>query len=115
AFGTSRQLVVSLSSAVSVLSAATVTELADPGTAGFVALTAMLAIFTGLIALAAGMLRLGRFSQFFSESVLTGFVTGLALVIAIKQVPKILGTDGGGEGFFERLWIIIGQLGDVRM
>lgn len=109
--GTSRQLVVSLSGTVAVLSAATVGALATQGTAEFAALTAALAILTGLVALVAGVLRLGRFSQFFSESVLTGFVTGLALVIAVKQVPKILGVDGGGDGFFDRVWTILTQLG----
>ncbi|NUT49166.1 MAG: sulfate permease [Saccharothrix sp.] len=113
--GTSRQLVVSLSATVAVLSAATVSGLAATGTPEYAAFSAMLAILTGLAAVVAGVLRLGRFSQFFSESVLTGFVTGLALVIAIKQVPKILGTEGGGEGFFERCWIVITQLGDVHV
>ncbi|OLF08374.1 hypothetical protein BLA60_23435 [Actinophytocola xinjiangensis] len=112
--GTSRQLVVSLSGTVAVLSAATVGALAAQGGAEFAALTAALAILTGLVALAAGILRLGRFSQFFSESVLTGFVTGLALVIAVKQVPKILGIDGGGDGFFDRVWTILRQLGQIR-
>jgi high affinity sulfate transporter 1 len=113
--GTSRQLVVAVSATVSVLSAATVAGLAQEGTARFAALTGALAILAGLVSLLAGVLRLGRLSQFFSESVLTGFVTGLALIIAIKQVPKILGTEGGGDGFFERLWRILGQLGDAHI
>ncbi len=44
-----------------------------------------------------GVLRLGRIAQFFSESVLVGFVFGLALLITIKQIPKILGIEAHGD------------------
>ncbi|SER22518.1 SulP family inorganic anion transporter [Actinokineospora terrae] len=114
-FGTSRQLVIADSATVAVLSAAAVGALAATGSAEFIALTGALAIVTGLVMALAGVLRLGRFSQFFSESVLTGFVTGLALVIAVKQVPKVLGIEGGGQGFFDRVWLIVRHLGDTHL
>ena len=81
ALGTSRQLVVAVSSAIAIMSAATIGEIAVEGSAEFVALTAALAILAGLISIAAGVLKLGRIAQFFSESVLTGFVFGLALLV----------------------------------
>lgn len=93
-FGSSRQLIVAVSAAVAVLSAATVGALAQAGSPRFVVLTAALALMAGLISLLAGVLRLGRIAQFFSASVLTGFVFGLALIIAIKQVPKLFGIKG---------------------
>ena len=108
--GTSRQLVVAVSSTIAVLSASTVALLAPAGTEEYIALTAALAILAGGISILAGVLRVGRLAQFFSESVLTGFVFGLALVIAVKQIPKVLGIEGGGEAFFERCMIIIQQL-----
>jgi SulP family sulfate permease len=61
-------------------------------------------------AVLAGLLRLGRIAQFFSESVLTGFVSGLALVIMIKQAPKMLGLESGHGNFWERLLELITQL-----
>jgi len=108
--GTSRQLVVAVSSTIAVLSASTIGLLAPAGSAEFVALTAALAILAGAISILAGVLRIGRLAQFFSESVLVGFVFGLALVIAVKQVPKVLGIEGGGEEFFDRCLVIIRQL-----
>lgn len=108
--GTSRQLVVAVSSTIAVLSASTVALLAPTGTEEYIALTAALAILAGAISILAGVLRVGRLAQFFSESVLIGFVFGLALVIAVKQIPKVLGIEGGGEEFFERCLIIIRQL-----
>ncbi len=95
--GSSRQVVVAVSSAVAIMSAATISELAAPNSAEYVALTAALAILAGLVSIAFGVLRLGRIAQFFSESVLTGFVFGLALLITVKQVPKILGVEAHGD------------------
>jgi MFS superfamily sulfate permease-like transporter len=95
--GSSRQLVVAVSSAVAIMSAATVSEIAAAGSAEYIALTAALAILAGLVSIAFGALRLGRIAQFFSESVLTGFVFGLALLITVKQIPKILGIEAHGE------------------
>ena len=95
--GSSRQLVVAVSSAVAIMSAATISEIATTGSAEYIALTAALAILAGLISIAAGALKLGRIAQFFSESVLLGFVFGLALLITIKQLPKLLGIEAHGD------------------
>src|SRR5512134_1927755 len=84
-FGTSRQLVVAVSAAIATMSAAAVGPLAAAGSPEYAALTAGLAILAGLVSVLAGLFKLGRISAFFSESVLAGFVTGLALTIAIKQ------------------------------
>nr|BDT30539.1 SulP family inorganic anion transporter [Myxococcus sp. MH1] len=108
--GTSRQLVVAISATVAVLSASTVASLAESGTPRFIALTAALAMLAGVISILAGVLKLGRIAQFFSDSLLTGFVFGLALVIAIKQVPKLLGIQAGSGNFFERLWDLVTHL-----
>jgi sulfate permease, SulP family len=95
--GSSRQLVVAVSSAIAIMSAATISEIAVAGSAEYAALTAALAILAGLVSIAAGVLKLGRIAQFFSESVLVGFVFGLALLITIKQIPKLLGIEAHGE------------------
>ncbi|NOK14350.1 SulP family inorganic anion transporter [Corallococcus exercitus] len=113
-FGSSRQLIIAVSASVSVLSAATVGAVAQQGTPRFVALTAALALMAGIVAVLAGVLKLGRVAQFFSTSVLSGFVFGLALIIAIKQVPKLLGIQGAQGGFFERLGSILSHLGQTH-
>ncbi len=102
-FGTSRQLVVAVSSAVAVMSAVIVGGLVPADTAEFIAMTAALAILAGIVAVMAGLLRLGRIAQFFSESVLMGFMSGLALVIMIKQVPKLFGLEPVDGNFWERV------------
>ena len=88
---------VAVSSAIAIMSAATISGLAPGGSVEYAALTAALAILAGIVSIAAGVLRLGRIAQFFSESVLLGFVFGLALLITIKQIPKLLGIEAHGE------------------
>ena len=113
--GTSRQLVVAVSSAVAITSAATVSMFATAGTARYAALTAALALLAGLVSVVAGLLRLGRIVQFFSSSVLLGFVFGLALIISMKQIPKILGLDVSEPDFFVGLWRTLTSLGDTSL
>lgn len=112
--GSSRQLVVAVSSAVAIMSAATISQLAPAGTAEYVTLTAALALLAGLLSIAAGALKLGRIAQFFSESVLIGFVFGLALLISIKQIPKLLGIEAEGETAVELVLALIPQLTETH-
>ena len=109
-FGTSRQAIVGPTSAIAIMSAAIVASLAPMGTEKFIALTVGLAVMSGALFLLAGMARLGFVSQFFSKSVLVGFLFGLALVIAMWQAPKLLGIETEGGTFFQRVWEFITHL-----
>jgi len=103
-FGSSRHLVVGPMSATAALSAAAVADLTVGGPKDVLAFTGVLAIMTGLIALAAGVLRLGFLANFISEPVLKGFIIGLALTIIIGQVPKLFGIERTDGNFFRQLW-----------
>ncbi|MCJ7513369.1 MAG: SulP family inorganic anion transporter, partial [Anaerolineales bacterium] len=113
-FGTSRQLVVAVSAIIATMSFATVSLIAAPDTPEFILLTAALAVLAGLIAVIAGLLKLGRVAQFFSESVMVGFITGLALTVMVKQVPKLLGIEAGQGNFWERLYDILVHLPETH-
>ena len=102
-FGTSRQLVVAVSSAIATMSFATVSLITQPNTSEFIVLTAALAVLTGMICVICGLLKLGRVAQFFSESVMVGFISGLGLLIIVKQLPKIFGIESGQGNVWERL------------
>jgi sulfate permease, SulP family len=115
AFGSSRHLVVGPMSATAALSAAAVAEVATPNSAGFVAHTTALAIATGIIALIAGLLRLGFLASFISEPVLKGFIIGLALTIVAGQLPDLFGVEGGGGDFFEKLGHLLAHLGQTSL
>ena len=112
ALGSSRQLIVGPMAATAALSAATVAELVPVGGNRFTAMTAALALTTGLAALGAGLLRLGFLANFISEPVLKGFIVGLALTIIVGQIPKLLGIGKGSGDFFQQAWHVIVHLGD---
>src|SRR4051812_24012201 len=114
AAGSSRHLVVGPMSATAALSAATVAPFAGGDSALYVALTAALAIVTGIAGLLAGLLRLGFIASFISEPVLKGFIVGLALTIMIGQVPKFFGVPKSEGDFFQQTWGLITHLGDTQ-
>jgi high affinity sulfate transporter 1 len=109
AFGSSKHLVAGPMSATAALSAAAVAGVATDG--DFVALTATLAIVTGIIALVAGALRLGFLANFISEPVLKGFIIGLALTIIVGQLPTLFGVEKTAGNVFEKFWAFLGELG----
>ncbi|MEI7057363.1 SulP family inorganic anion transporter [Nocardioides sp. CCNWLW239] len=111
-FGSSRHLVVAPMSATAALSAGVVASFAAGG-ADVVTLTAGLAVATGIVALIAGLLRLGFLAAFISEPVLRGFIIGLALTIIIGQLPSLVGVEKGSGNFFEKAWDLLLHLGDV--
>jgi MFS superfamily sulfate permease-like transporter len=86
---------------------------------GDAARQAALASFTALIVarifVLAWLLRLSALVSFISESILTGFKAGAALVIASTQLPKLFGVKGGGDDFFERLWELLQQLPQTNL
>ena len=112
--GTSKHLVVGPMAATAALSASVV---ADVGGGGFdpVALTTALAITVGLVAVVAGAFRLGFLASFISEPVLKGFIVGLALTIAVGQLPKLVGVEKGEGDFFAQLWHFVTHLGDADL
>ncbi len=100
-------------SATAALSAGAVGELAAQGTNQYVGLTVALALMTGLVALIAGIMRLGFLASFISEPVLKGFIIGLALTIIVGQLPKLFGVEKGEGNFFEQLWELVTELGNT--
>src|SRR3954471_7905430 len=111
ALGSSRQLVTGPMAATAALSAATVAELVLVGDHRFAAFTAGLALTTGLVAVLAGLLRLGFLATFISEPVLKGFIVGLALTIIVGQLPKLFSVAKADGNFFEQGWHLLRELG----
>lgn len=61
----------------------------------------MVGLLAGLVLVALAVARVGRFAQFMPTSVIEGFTAGIAVVIALQQVPAALGVTAA-EG--ERVW-----------
>ena len=112
--GTSRVLNVGPSSGPAVMTAATVAPLAAGNGEAYLAISAALALVTGLILLVGGLARLGFLGEFLARPVLAGYVIGLALTIIVSQVAALLGLPATHGRFFERLWELVGDVGDVN-
>jgi high affinity sulfate transporter 1 len=114
-FGTSRQLAVGPTSAIAMLVGATVAGMADGDPVRWAAIAALAALVVAVLGALAWLLRLSGLVSFISETILTGFKAGAALTIAMTQLPKLFGVSGGGEHFFERAWILAGQVGQTNL
>ena len=87
--GTSRSLSVSTTSTIAILVAGSV-AIAPAGTDPAL-VASSLALGAGAALLAAWLLRLGFLADFISAPVLTGFKAGIAIVVIVDQLPKLLG------------------------
>jgi high affinity sulfate transporter 1 len=90
-FGSSRHLVVGADSATAAILAAGLAGIAASGSTEYVALAGMLALMAAGLLLIARLIRLGFLSDFLSRTVLTGFLTGVGIQVAVSQLPGMLG------------------------
>ncbi len=114
-FASSRHLSVGPIASISVMVASVGGTMAAGDPARYAAIAAMTAGMVAAFCFLAWIMRLGSFVNFISESTLLGFKAGAALSIASIQLPKLLGVTGGGDSFFERMAIILQQLGSLNI
>ena len=112
-FGRSTVLVVAASSSTAAISASVIAKMnGGGGTDTAVTLAAALALFTGVILLAVGLVRLGWVANFMSKTVIEGFIIGLSISIIIGQLDDLLGIEVSGDNSFEELGDVLRQIGD---
>ena len=114
-FASSRHVSIGPTAAISVMVATVGGTMAAGNPSSYAAIAAMTAGMVGVFCFLAWVMRLGSFVNFISESTLLGFKAGAALSIASMQLPTLLGVSGGGDNFFERLTVILQQLGDANV
>jgi high affinity sulfate transporter 1 len=114
-FGSSRHLAIGPTSAISLLLGVSLVELSGGDPQRQAMLASVTALLMAGVFLLAWLLRLSVLVNFISESILTGFKAGAALVIAATQLPKLLGVPGGGDDFFERIGLLGRQLGSTSI
>jgi high affinity sulfate transporter 1 len=111
-FGSSQHLNVGPSSTVAILSASIVTPIAAGDSDLYLAATIWLAIVTGVFFVTFGLLKFGWVANFMAASVLSGFMVGLAVVIAVGQLDKIFDVESEGDNVLGELWSILEQFDD---
>ena len=114
-FGSSRQLAIGPTSAISMLVGVTVAGMANGDPARWASIAALTALVMAAMCVLAWLFRLSSLVNFISETILLGFKAGAALTIAMTQLPKLFGVKGGGDDFFERMVVLGGQLPDTNL
>lgn len=98
-FSSSRHLVAGPTTSISIILASTIHTL--EGRFGALEIVVVLALLIGAIQVAAGLVKLGTLNRFISRSVIIGYTTGVALLIATGQVNNLLGVARAqGTDFF---------------
>jgi len=92
-FGSSWHLVTGPTTAISIAVFASVSPLAEPGTATYISLVLTLTFLTGLFQLIMGLARMGGLVNFISHTVVIGFTAGAAVLIAVSQVKHFFGLE----------------------
>lgn len=113
-FGSSRHLAIGPTSAISLLLGVSLLELAPSDPHRLAVLASLTAVAMAGVFAVAWLFRLSVLVNFISESILTGFKAGAALVIATTQLPKLFGVRGGGDAFLERIWLLGQQLPETH-
>ena len=113
-FGTSRALAVGPVAVVSLMTAAAVGQVAEQGTAGYAVAALTLAVLSGGILLAMGLLKLGFLANFLSHPVIAGFITASGILIAASQLKHILGIDAHGHTLPDLLGSIWAHLDETN-
>jgi high affinity sulfate transporter 1 len=111
--GSSRQLSVGPEGSIATLVAAAILPLAVAGSPDAAELAAMLALLVAVCFAAAWVLRLGWIADYFSRPVLLGYIHGVAVVLIIGQLGKLLGLSIDAMDPLPQLWEVITELGSV--
>jgi SulP family sulfate permease len=89
---------------------AALTPLAVPASPEYLVLAATLALISGLMLLTCGALRLGFLAQLLSRPVISGFISGSAILIVISQIKHLLGLSPQGTSNWQVLAELLRQL-----
>jgi len=114
-FGTCRALAVGPVAVASLMTAASVGQLAAQGTPEYLGAAIALAFLSGLMLLVMGFLRLGFLANFLSHPVISGFITASGIIIAASQLRHLLGVKGEGHNLIELLSGLWANIGDANL
>ncbi|NGX60638.1 MAG: putative sulfate transporter [Chlamydiae bacterium] len=126
AFGTSRFLVSGTTNMVAILIQSGTSDVLYTyyrGVSGLerealaMQLVLQIVLLIGIFQILAGLFRLGRLTQFTSRSVIVGYMTGAAFVIAVTQLFPFFGIRDmeGYHPIYQQGVYILGHLGQVHL
>jgi sulfate permease, SulP family len=113
--GSSKQLSTGPVAMTSLLTAASVAPLAAHGTDLYHTYVVLLALISGVLQIALGLLRAGVLLNFLSQPVLIGFINAAALIIGLSQLPALLGVPARqSDHFLSDIWHVLSHIGTMH-
>ena len=113
-FGSSRQLAIGPTSAISLMIAGTVGAMAGEDALRYGEIASLTGFTVAGLCLIAWAFRLSVLVKLISDSILVGFKAGAGLTIAMTQLPSLFGVQGGGHNFFERAALFVRHLDQTQ-
>jgi SulP family sulfate permease len=113
-WGSSSFVITAPVGVVSLLTATALSPFADPQSGAFITLAITLALMTGIIQFLFGFFRLGILARLISHATLIGFTTAAAILIALTQVPALLGITSYRGSALPMLWNVLTHLQDIQ-
>ncbi len=114
-FGSSRQLMIGPDAATCMMLAAALGPLAGGDVEHYRALVIVMTLIVGLIYVIMGLARLGFIASFLSLPILVGYLNGIALLIIVGQLGKLLGVSVAASEFFPKLLAIFATIDDAHL
>ncbi|UCP00930.1 sulfate permease [Metapseudomonas lalkuanensis] len=103
-FGPSRILVLGPDSSLAAIILAVVMQLSGGDPMRAIALASAMALVSGLVCIAAGLLRLGFITELLSKPIRYGYMNGIAFTVLISQTPKLFGISVDSSGPLRNIW-----------
>jgi len=112
--GSSMTLAVGPVAVASLMTASALQPLAATGSAEYVALAVQLSFLSGVMLFCFGALRLGFLAYFLSHPVISGFISGSAILIVVGQLQHLMGVKVAGADVFETVVGLVHALPQTR-
>ncbi|WP_438952194.1 SulP family inorganic anion transporter, partial [Porticoccus sp.] len=113
-FGSSMVMSVGPVAVISLMTGAALAPIAEPGSGEYIAGAILLALMSGVMLFSFGLMRLGAMAQFLSHPVISGFISGAALLIIIGQLRPLLGISSHGETGVELAVGLVANLDHIQ-
>jgi SulP family sulfate permease len=102
--GSSSRLINGPTNAISLVVLGAIAGLGLSGPEAYHQAVFVLTVLVGLLQVLIYFLKLGDLTRYVSESVILGFMLGAAVLVAVSQVPNLLGLSLAGEADNALLW-----------
>ena len=112
--GSSRQLAIGPTAAISLIIGTTMAGLANGDVQRWADIASLTALVFAVMSIIAYILRLNSIINFISDTVLLGFKAGAAIAIGLSQLPKLFGLQGSGTSISEQSMQLIRQLPETN-